>query len=240
MKEHHTVLALDHVGVCYKRPFSKKAFWALRDVSMTVNSGETLGVIGRNGAGKSTLLKVLSGIIEPDTGQVARAPGRASMLSLQVGFLSHLSGIENATLSGLLLGLTKTQISQKLDQILEFAELGEYANEPMFTYSSGMKARLGFAVAYHAAPEVLLIDEVLGVGDMDFRQKSSAAIRELIDSDRTVVVVSHQPSTLSQLCSRIVWIEDGVSKAAGPADTIIEQYQSFVKERQLQKQSLQH
>lgn len=227
----HTVLSLSNVGVCYKRPFSKRAFWALKEVSMSVMSGETLGIIGRNGAGKSTLLKLLSGIIEPDAGRVERAPGRASLLSLQVGFVSHLSGIENAILGGLFLGLTRTQVQKRLDEILNFAELGEYAREPIFTYSSGMKARLGFAVAYYSAPQVLLIDEVLGVGDLDFRQKSSAAIRELINSDRTVVVVSHQPSTLSQLCTRAVWIEDGMSRCEGPVEDVLSAYQSFVKTR---------
>lgn len=229
--EHRTILALDSVGVRYKRPLSRKEFWALQNVSMTVQSGETIGVIGRNGAGKSTLLKVLSGIIEPDKGTVERAPGRVSLLSLQVGFLGHLSGIENAILSGLLRGLSRAEMDAKLEQILEFAELGEYAKEPIFTYSSGMKARLGFAVAYHSAPQVLLIDEVLGVGDLDFREKSSNAIRELMDSDRTVVVVSHQPSTMSRLCSRVVWIEDGITRAEGPTKEVLREYQDFIKHR---------
>ncbi len=232
----HQVLELNHVAVGYRRrtmPFRpRRMIWALRDVNFQVRAGETLGIIGRNGAGKSTLLKLLAGILDPDKGSIERAPGRASLLSLQVGFLPHLTGRENAILSGMLLGLSKPQIKHDLDNILAFSEIGDFFDEPISTYSSGMRARLGFAVAYFSAPEILLIDEVLGVGDLAFRVKSSAAIQNLINSDRTVILVSHQPSTLRSLCERTVWIEDGVSRMEGPTDEVMAHYEQFVAERQ--------
>jgi len=228
-----TVLALERIAIGYRRrgllPSKRSTHWALRDVSLTVRSGETVGVIGRNGAGKSTLLRVLAGIIDPDAGQIERAPGRTSLLALQVGFLGHLTGRENAMLSGMLLGLSRKQMLAKMGQVLDFAEIGDYLDEPVATYSSGMRARLGFSVAYHSAPDVLLIDEVLGVGDASFREKSSRAIRELIRSKKTVVVVSHQPSTIRELCDTAVWIEKGVSRLQGDPATVIEAYETQLK-----------
>lgn len=232
------VLSLQNVAVAYsRRSFSllrrNRTIWALENVSMQIRAGETVGVIGRNGAGKSTLLKVLAGIIDPDRGTVERAPGRASLLSLQVGFLGHLSGRENAVLSGMLLGLSMQRVRRLLPDIEEFSELGPAMNDPIATYSSGMKARLGFAVAYFAAPEILLIDEVLGVGDASFRRKSSEAIKQLIRSDRTVVLVSHQPTTIRDLCHSAVWIDQGVTRAAGAVDSVMAAYeQEIMRPRQ--------
>ncbi len=236
-----TVLEAKGVAVGYRKHglslTRRGTHWALRDVSMSVSSGETVGVIGRNGAGKSTLLRVLAGIIDPDRGQVLRAPGRASLLALQVGFLGHLSGRENAMLSGMLLGLSRAQIAAKLEDIFTFAELGDFVEEPVATYSSGMRARLGFSVAYFSAPDILLIDEVLGVGDVVFREKSSAAIRELIDSDKTVVVVSHQPATLRQLCDAAVWIEDGVTRMQGDPSEVLECYEAHLLDKRARNET---
>ena len=201
--------------------------WALRDVSFSVRAGETIGIVGRNGAGKSTLLRILAGIMRPDSGTVTRAELRASLLSLQVGFLGHLSGHENAVLSGMLLGLSKAEVKAKLHEIVEFAELQDFIDEPLASYSSGMRSRLGFSVAYYAAPELLLIDEVFGVGDIGFREKSASAIRDLIRSNRTVVMVSHQASTLVELCDRIVWIEEGVTRLVGTPNDVLPRYKSF-------------
>ncbi len=226
-------IELHNVAVAYRRKgipliAPSRRRWALDDVSMRVEKGETLGVIGRNGAGKSTLLRVLAGIIDPDRGHVARAPVRASLLSLQVGFLNHLSGKENAMLSGMLLGPDKRTMQSRLEAIMAFAELADFADEPLATYSAGMRARLGFSVAYHAAPDVLLIDEILGVGDLMFRKKSSQAIRSMIRSEKTVVLVSHHLSVLSELCVKTVWIERGKTRMQGPTDEVLSAYRNYM------------
>jgi lipopolysaccharide transport system ATP-binding protein len=229
------IIQVRNVGLAYGRrtlPFKRRqpSAWALHDVSFEVHAGETIGIIGRNGAGKSTLLRILAGIIAPDRGCVVRAPMRASLLSLQVGFLAHLSGRENAILSGLLLGQSKQAILASLSQIFEFAELTEVAEQPLGTYSSGMRARLGFSVSYHCAPEILLIDEVLGVGDIGFRAKSTEAIKTIIRSNRTVVLVSHSAHTIQELCDRVVWIENGMTHAVGAPRSLIPQYEAHVKQ----------
>lgn len=222
------LLSLASVGVCYRRRRTLRSagalHWALSDVSFDVMSGETVGILGRNGSGKTTLLKVLAGIIEPDRGQVGRNHASISMLSLQVGFLPQLSGRENALLSSVLLGEDRMTAERNLEAIVQFAGLESCIDDPLATYSSGMRARLGFSVAYHTTPELLLIDEVLGVGDQEFREKSSAAIKELIKSDRTVVLVSHNLPTIRELCDRVVWVEGGKSRMVGPAEDVIAAY----------------
>lgn len=224
----HLVLELENVGLRYARgggflrPTSD--FWAVRDVSLELRAGETLGIIGRNGAGKSSLLKLLAGIIRPDRGQMINYGYETTLLSLQVGFVQHLSGRENVILSGLLLGLTLQEIEDKIDQIIAFAELEEFVDEPIQTYSSGMRARLGFSTAFHADPDVLLIDEVLGVGDAAFVKKSKKVMREQIQSDKTVVLVSHSAGSIRSLCDRVVWIDRGEVRAEGPPDEVLESY----------------
>ena len=222
------MVELEAVGVCYRRRggfgASGGEYWALLDVSLDVRPGETLGVIGRNGAGKTTLLKVMAGIIEADRGLVRRCSARASLLSLQVGFQPQLSGRENAVLSSLLLGEDRRTALRNLVAIAEFAGLTGRMDEPLATYSSGMRARLGFSVAYHASPDLLLIDEVLGVGDQAFRQKSSAAIKALISSERTVVLVSHALPTIRELCNRVAWIENGATRLLGPTEEVLAAY----------------
>ena len=222
------LLRLASAGVCYRRRRTLRSaaalHWALSNVSFEVMSGETLGVLGRNGSGKTTLLKVLAGIIEPDRGTIERNHSSISMLSLQVGFLPQLSGRENALLSSVLLGEDRMAAKRKLDEIVAFADLEDCIDDPLATYSSGMRARLGFSVAYHTTPELLLIDEVLGVGDQEFRVKSTAAIKELIKSDRTVVLVSHNLPTIRELCDRVVWIEEGKSRMVGPTEEVIAAY----------------
>jgi lipopolysaccharide transport system ATP-binding protein len=150
--------------------------------------------------------------------------GRASLLSLQVGFIPYLSGRDNVVLSGILLGLTRRQVLARMDDIIGFAELGDFIDEPMRSYSSGMKARLGFAVAFQADPDVLLIDEVLGVGDAAFRAKSAAVMREKINSDKTVVMVTHSEETVLELCDRVVWIDHGVTRRVGPTREVMDEY----------------
>jgi lipopolysaccharide transport system ATP-binding protein len=189
-----------------------------------VEAGETVGVIGRNGAGKSTLLKVLAGIIRPDRGEFVMHARTTALLSLQVGFVPYLSGRENVILSGLLLGLDVAEVKDRMGEIVAFAELGNFINEPLDTYSSGMRARLGFSSAFHMDPELLLVDEVLGVGDAAFVRKSSAVMRDRLRSDRTVVLVSHSAASIRALCDRVVWIDRGRVAADGEPNEVLEEY----------------
>ena len=207
--------------------------WALGGVSFEVRSGETLGIVGRNGAGKSTLLRVLAGILGPDRGRVHRAPGlRASLLSLQVGFLPQLTGRENATLSALLLGLRRAEARARMDAIADFAGLAHVLDEPIGTWSDGMRARLGFSVAFHADPDLMLVDEALGTGDAAFHEKSAAAMRRRIRSDRTCVLVSHDAATIAELCDRCLWIEDGILAAEGSTREVLAAYAAAVQQRE--------
>lgn len=227
------VMKLENVGVYYwlKKGYVKREkFWALRDVSLELRRGESLGVIGRNGAGKTTLLQLLAGIISPDRGRLENDGVQAAMLSLQIGFLDQLSGRENAVLGGLMLGISRRVVEEKMDDIVSFSELGNFFDQPLGTYSSGMKARLGLSVALQLDPDVLLIDEVLGVGDAEFRAKSEAAMVERVKSDRTIVMVSHNPQTIRELCDRAVWIEEGRSITRGSTAEVLEAYEKFLRE----------
>ena len=222
------IVSLHSVGVCYRGRGGllgrADEYWALEDVSFEVYPGETVGLIGRNGSGKTTLLKAIAGIIAPDRGSIERGDIHLSMLSLQVGFLPQLSGRENAILSGMLLGLDRAEAKRQVARIEAFADLGDHFDAPLATYSSGMRARLGFSSALYSAAEVILIDEVLGVGDQDFREKSTAAIKDLIRSNRTVVLASHNPATVRELCDRVVWIENGRTRAIGATGSVLERY----------------
>ena len=194
-------------------------------MTFEVHSGDTIGLLGKNGSGKTTLLKVIAGIIEPDQGSIERGDINLSMLSLQVGFLPQLSGRENAILSGMLLGLDRATAERQVASIEEFADLGDHFNEPLATYSAGMRARLGFSSALFSAAEVLLIDEVLGVGDQDFRAKVQwQAIKELIRSNRTAILASHNLATIRELCDRVIWIENGRVRAAATTGEVLDQY----------------
>jgi lipopolysaccharide transport system ATP-binding protein len=221
MTDASPILSLTHVGIAYRRHrgIFGDAFWALKDVSFDLYQGETLGIIGRNGAGKSTLLRLMAGIMKPDRGHIRNLGYRASLLSLQLGFIPYLSGRENARLSGMLMGLRRQEIEAKLELIKEFSELGDFFEKAINTYSSGMSARLGFSVAFQADPDILLVDEVLGVGDEEFRQKSTRAMKEKIHANKTVVFVSHSAEAVRTLCRRVVWIENGITQAQGtPAE----------------------
>lgn len=236
MKDDTKILTLQHVGLHYSKRegFLKNSkYWALKDVSFDLHLGETLGIIGRNGVGKSTLLRVLAGIISPDTGQMLiHKPGlRISLISLQAGFVPFLSGRENAILSGMLLGATKKEIRSRMDDIVAFSELNGFLDQPVNTYSTGMRARLGFSVAYYVNPDVILLDEVLGVGDEAFRQKSTAAMKQRIKSDSTVVIVSHSIPLLSEVCDRLVWIENGKTMAEGNVAEILDRYLKSISKK---------
>ena len=221
------VLRVESVAVSYRKNaglFNPKKFWALKDVSFELYHGETLGVIGGNGAGKSTLLRLLAGIIAPDSGTITHDELVISMLGLNVGFISHLTGRNNAVLSGMLMGMRRKEIESKLDDIVEFAEIGEFIDEPVRSYSSGMRARLGFSVAIQADPDILLIDETLGVGDARFAKKSSRAMKEKIRSNKTIVLVSHSEKMVRKMCDRVVWIDKGKSLREGDTDSIMDDY----------------
>jgi len=225
------LICLENVGVAFNARVAVGAprFWALEDVSLTLDRGDRLGVVGRNGAGKSTLLRTLAGIITPDRGRIARAPVTCQLLSLAVGFMPHLSGRDNAILSGLLLGLRRRDIEGRLPAILEFSELGDFFEQPISTYSTGMMARLAFSVALQVEPEVLLIDEILSVGDADFAQKSGAALRARIHGGTTVVFVSHSDRQIREVCDRAVWIEHGCSVMQGDVDEVLKAYHAATR-----------
>lgn len=227
MSAHEVVISLRNVGVSYpvrSGLFKWSKYTPLRDISFDLHRGETLGIIGRNGAGKSTLLRMIAGIVEPDEGVIVNHGARVSLLSLGIGFVPHLTGRENAMLSGMLMGLPKKEIARRMEAIIEFTGLHDFIDRPLKTYSSGMRSRLGFSVAVQADPDVLLIDEMLGVGDQDFRKKSTAEMKRLIKSDKTIVLVSHSMPTVRELCDRLVWIEDGVTKSIGETGEVLRLY----------------
>lgn len=220
------LVELENVGIAFdaQRRVGGARFWALDDVSVSLRRGERLGVIGRNGAGKSTLLRVIAGILQPDRGSVRRAPVSCQLLSLALGFTPHLSGRDNAILSGLMLGLRRAEIMARLQAIRDFCELGDFFEQPIAAYSSGMVMRLAFSVAIQVEPDVLLIDEVLAVGDTEFREKSGNALRERMGEGHTVVLVSHDEEQIASLCDRVLWIEHGKSVLEGARDMVFEAY----------------
>ncbi|MCF7983297.1 MAG: ABC transporter ATP-binding protein [Thiohalocapsa sp.] len=230
-----TLISLDGVGVAFRggqltlRP--KPPFWVLKDVTFDLRQGETLGVIGRNAAGKSTLLRLLAGIIAHDRGNIINHGHSTALLSLQTGFVPHLSGRQNAILSGILLGLRRREVEARMDAIIEFSELGDFIDEPLSNYSSGMRSRLGFSVAYQVEPDILLIDETLSVGDEEFQAKSSRAMHERIRSDKTIVLVSHSAATITALCDRAVWIDNGISREVGNVDDVTAAYRAELAQR---------
>jgi len=223
------VLHLDGIGVCYRRGVHRKnGFWPLKDVSFDVFKGETLGIIGKNGAGKSTLLRFLADIILSDKGRIERNCDRISLLSLQAGFNMNLSGRENALMSGMLQGISRRKLLSCMDVIVDFSELDEFIDMPVKTYSAGMRARLGFAVALQVKPDVLLVDEILGVGDEQFKRKSSEALQGLIRSDRTVILVSHQAGTIKQLCDRAILLHAGKTLIQGKPEDVLAEYNKLL------------
>ncbi|MBI3970053.1 MAG: ABC transporter ATP-binding protein [Chloroflexi bacterium] len=203
---------------------TREAFWALRDVSFALRQGRTLGVVGRNGAGKSTLLKLLAGTMRPTSGQVV-APGRVfGLLELAAGFHPDLSGRENVFLNGTFLGLSRQEMRRRLDEIVAFAELEQFIDTPVKHYSSGMYMRLGFAIAISVDPDVLVIDEVLAVGDAAFRQKCFRALADIKARRRTILFVSHDPGAVRRFCDEALWLDQGQVRGFGPVDAVLHEY----------------
>lgn len=208
------------------RPQKPDTFWALNDVSLQVGEGEVLGLIGRNGSGKTTLLKILSRITRPTSGW-AEIHGRVgSLLEVGTGFHPELTGRENAYLSGAILGMSRQEITRKFDEIVAFAELDQFIDTPVKHYSSGMFVRLAFAVAAHLEPEILLVDEVLAVGDVKFQKKCLGKMGDVARAGRTIILVSHQLNQIRRLCGRTVWIDSGEVRQIGPTVEVVSAYET--------------
>ena len=199
-------------------------FVALHDVSLEIQKGEVVGIIGRNGSGKSTLPRVIAGIYPPDEGEVHAAGDISLLAGLGTGFSQHQTGRENALLYGSILGHSEREMNEKIDEIIEFSELGSFIDEPLRTYSAGMKARLGLAVASAINPNILLIDEVLGVGDPNFREKSKKKILDMVKGASTVVIVSHSFGLMTDICDRVVLIEKGELEFVGKPKDAVKRY----------------
>jgi len=215
----------DAVANLARKSFGKGSeFWALKGVGFEAEDGETLGIVGNNGAGKSTLLKILSRITKP-TGGFAEIRGRVgSLLEVGTGFHNELTGRENIFLNGAILGMKRAEIKSKFDEIVEFSEIGDFLDTPVKYYSSGMYMRLAFSIAAHLEPEVLIVDEVLAVGDAGFQKKSISKMRDVGSSGRTVLFVSHDMSAISRLCRRVIWLKNGEIKSDGEAKTVVAEY----------------
>lgn len=207
-----------------------RMFEAIKGISFEVPKGEIMGIIGKNGSGKSTLLRTLAGIFSPDEGEVDMHGHGVSLLSIGVGFLKELSGRENIYLSGMLLGFTEAQIREKTEEIVNFSELGDFIDMPVRTYSSGMYSKLAFSITAILETDIMLIDEVLSVGDEKFKKKSHEKMKELISNrDRTVVIVSHSLNALKELCTSILWLHEGEIRKIGEPEEVIQEYREFMK-----------
>lgn len=236
------MIRVEHVSMCFKmandrissikefmtallkRKLKFKEFWALRDVNFTVEKGDVVGIIGRNGAGKSTILKIISGILKPTEGRVIRSGNIVPMLELGSGFDYDLSGRENIFLNGAILGYSKEFLEARYDEILAFSELGEFIEMPIRNYSSGMLMRLAFSIATVVEPEILIVDEILAVGDENFQKKSRARMLELMSGGTTVLFVSHSLEQIREMCNKVVWLDGGTVKLMGATEEVCDQY----------------
>jgi ABC-type polysaccharide/polyol phosphate transport system ATPase subunit len=238
----------ENVGVWYKLHFEKKRtlrrdfismfqrngaqkFWALRHLNLQVAPGEVVGVIGTNGAGKSTLLKVLAGILIPDEGRLTTYGRVSTLLQLGAGFEPELSGRENIYLNGLVLGLTGAEIEGRFEEIVDFAQLGRFIDAPLKTYSSGMQARLGFSVACSVDPHILLVDEILAVGDETFREKSYNRMLSFKEQGKTILLVSHNLEKIQSFCPRGIWLNQGSIACDGDTSFVVAEYLRYVQKR---------
>ena len=208
-----------------RRDFVSEDFWALQKVSFAVEKGDVVGIVGHNGAGKITLLKVISGSMKPTYGSVKVYGSIVPMLELGSGFDLELSGRENIYLNGAILGYSQKFLEEKYEKIVQFSELGDFIEAPLRTYSSGMLARLAFSVACIVEPEILIVDEILSVGDADFQEKSRARMMELMTGGTTVFFVSHSLKQIRQMCSKVVWLEHGQVQAIGKTEDVCDRYE---------------
>lgn len=240
------VVKVENLGVCFhmteekvdnlkeyfirmiKRNLRYKEFWALKDVSFSIRKGERLGILGMNGAGKSTLLKCVAGVLKPTEGKVRVSGNIVPLLELGAGFDKDYTGAENIYLYGTMLGYSRQFINTKFDEIVEFSELKEFINTPVKNYSSGMKARLGFSIATVVEPEILILDEVLSVGDAKFKKKSAKKLKSMMASGVTVLFVSHSTSQVLDICDRAIILEHGRLIGEGPAEEICARYEEMI------------
>lgn len=208
---------------------SKEVFEAVKGISFQIHKGEIVGLIGKNGSGKSTTLRAIAGIFSPDEGSIQLNSDSIALLSIGVGFQKILTGRENIMLSGMLLGYPGEKIEEKMDEIIEFSELGEFIDKPVRTYSSGMFSKLAFSITAILEPDIMLVDEVLAVGDAKFKKKSYAKMKQLIaDENRTVLIVSHNTETIKKLCDRVIWLHEGEIKMIGTVDEVLPKYDEFM------------
>lgn len=237
------IIKVDAVSLCYRMSFDRimsikeylvqmirgqlkyQEFWALKDVSFEVNKGEVLGIVGNNGAGKSTLLKVISGILKPTEGSVQVLGNVVPMLELGSGFDFDLTGRENIFLNGAILGYSEQFLNEKYDEIAAFSELGQFIDVPLRNYSSGMVMRLAFSIATVVNPDILIVDEILAVGDAAFQEKSKARMMELMTGGTTVLFVSHNFAQIREMCDRVLWLEHGHLKMIGIANDVCDAYE---------------
>lgn len=242
------MIKVEHVSVRFKMPsdridtlkqyvvqllkgqIHKQEFWALQDVSFTVEKGEVLGIIGHNGAGKSTLLKVISGIIKPRTGSVEVKGNVVPMLELGSGFDIEFNGRENIFLNGSILGYSERYLKEKYDEIVEFSELQKFLEVPIRNYSSGMLMRLAFSIAAEVNPEILIVDEILAVGDANFQEKSRNRMMELMGGGTTVLFVSHSLDQIREMCDRVLWLDHGKVKMIGNTEEVCNAYEASLKQ----------
>lgn len=217
----------EYIVAVLKGKMNYKTFTALEDISFSVNAGEVVGIIGKNGAGKSTLLKIIAGVLKPTKGTVKLAGNIVPMLELGSGFDQELSGSENIFLNGSILGYSKKFLESKYDEIVEFSELDDFIHMPIRNYSSGMLTRLAFSIATIVKPEILIVDEILSVGDVGFQNKSKAKMMELMSGGTTVLFVSHSIEQIEEMCDRVVWLDNHRIKMIGSADEVCKEYKAY-------------
>lgn len=235
-----TMIELNDVSMCFNMSTDKittlkeyliklskhelfyKEFWALQNINIKVNRGEVVGIVGFNGAGKSTMLKVISGILKPTHGNVKIHGSIAPLIELGAGFDAELSGRENIYLNGAVLGISKKDMDKKVEEIIEFSELQDFIDIPVKNYSSGMYARLGFAIATSVEPEILIVDEILSVGDYKFQEKSKNRILDMMNSGTTIIIVSHSVDQVRELCNKVIWLDKGKIKECGGKEILNE------------------
>ncbi len=245
--DNHAAISLENVGVRYRAPNERipsikeftirwlqgkikhRDFWALKEINLSVKQGEAFGIIGHNGAGKSTMSKLVARVLKPTTGRIVVRGRVAPLLEFGAGFHGELTGRENVYLNGSLLGFSRREMAEKFNNIVDFAELWDFIDAPMRTYSSGMWARLGFSVATDVKPDILIIDEVLSVGDESFQRKSRGRMQEFRDQGATVLLVSHNMDTILDMCHSVAWIDHGRLMEVGDPEKVIRAYRSSQK-----------